>query len=136
MMLITTRKLALGAIVVSLPIAPVSAQSEKPNTVTSSQNQMQKRGSDTASGAARVAKDASVDPVDRFSETRIGHILFYPAHGDRCRRVLFDNATGKTYDAPDINCVSSEMNTRPVPGRPVNQSRDRLDEMSKYFKKR
>ena len=61
--------------------------------------------------------------------------LFYPAGGDSCRRMLFDNMTGTTADAPAVNCVPSEMNTAPVPGQEVNQTTDRVKEMSKHFNK-
>lgn len=80
-------------------------------------------------------KRRSLDPVDRFTETRIGHVLFYPVLGDSCRRMLFDNRTGATYDAESVNCVPSEMNTVPVPGAEVNQTSDRVQSLSKHFKK-
>lgn len=80
-------------------------------------------------------KRRSLDPVDRFTETRVGHVLFYPAGGDSCRRMLFDNMTGTTADAPAVNCVPSEMNTAPLPGQEVNQTTDRVKEMSKHFNK-
>jgi hypothetical protein len=47
------------------------------------------------------------DPVVRFSETRIGHVLFSKASSDECQRVLFDNRTGSYYDAPDLFCGQS-----------------------------
>jgi hypothetical protein len=78
-------------------------------------------------------KRRQLDPVDRFHETRVGHVIFYPVLGEACRRMLFDNATGKTYDAPDVNCIPSEMNTTVVPGQEVNQTKDRVQEMSKHF---
>ena len=49
--------------------------------------------------------------------------------------MLFDNMTGTTADAPAVNCVPSEMNTAPVPGQEVNQTTDRVKEMSKHFNK-
>ena len=79
------------------------------------------------------SKRRASDPVDRFTETKVGHVLFYPVLGDSCRRMLFDNATGRTYDAPDVNCVPSEMNTTPYPGQDINQAKDRVNELSKHF---
>jgi hypothetical protein len=81
-------------------------------------------------------KRRPLDPVDRFTETRVGHVLYYPVLGEACRRMLFDNTTGKTYDAPDVNCIPSEMNTAPLPGQEVNQTTDRVKEMSKHFNKK
>lgn len=81
-------------------------------------------------------KRRSLDPVDRFTETKVGHVLFFPVLGDSCRRMLFDNATGATYDAPSVNCVPSEMNTTAVPGQDVNQTKDRVHELSKHFNKK
>lgn len=81
-------------------------------------------------------KRRALDPVDRFTETRVGHVLFYPVLGDSCRRMLFDNATGTTYDAPSVNCVPSEMNTTVVPGQEVNQTKDRVHELSKHFSRK
>jgi hypothetical protein len=78
-------------------------------------------------------KNRSADPVDRFTETRIGHVLWYPALGDSCRRILFNNVTGATYDAEAVNCVPSEMNTTPYPGQDINQAKDRVNELSKHF---
>src|SRR5687767_1909415 len=46
----------------------------------------------------------STDPVERFKETRIGHLLFSSRGSDDCQRVLFDNHTGAQYEAGAIYC--------------------------------
>ncbi len=44
------------------------------------------------------------DPVARFAQTRVGHVLFAPRAGDHCQRVLFDNQTGVQYEAQSLDC--------------------------------
>jgi hypothetical protein len=72
-------------------------------------------GSVIALGAHRVWQPAAVqasapavavsaDPVVRFTETRVGHLLFAPVGSDNCRRVLFDNKTGALYEAGEMLC--------------------------------
>jgi hypothetical protein len=46
----------------------------------------------------------SADPVVRFRETRVGHLLFSSIESDECRRVLFDNRDGAQYEAGHIYC--------------------------------
>ena len=101
--------------------------------IASGQGTMPGEGSGGQNGPG--GKRQSLDPVDRFTETRVGHVLFFPVLGDSCRRMLFDNMTGTTADAPAVNCVPSEMNTAPLPGQEVNQTTDRVKEMSKHFNK-
>jgi hypothetical protein len=55
-------------------------------------------------GAASLAPD---DPVLRFAETRVGQLLFTSMRSDDCQRVLFDNRTGASYDAPGVFCGQS-----------------------------
>jgi hypothetical protein len=52
---------------------------------------------------ASVQLDSN-DPVARFIETRVGHVLFSPFVGDHCQRVLFDNRTGAQYEARSLDC--------------------------------
>jgi hypothetical protein len=44
------------------------------------------------------------DPVKNFTKTGVGHVLFATTNSDNCRRTLFDNRTGATYEAGDILC--------------------------------
>jgi hypothetical protein len=44
------------------------------------------------------------DPVMRFSDTRVGHLLVASPGTDYCRRMLFDNRTGAYYDGPEVFC--------------------------------
>jgi hypothetical protein len=52
-------------------------------------------------GAAGLSDD---DPVKNFTKTGVGHVLFATTNSDNCRRTLFDNRTGATYEAGDILC--------------------------------
>jgi hypothetical protein len=44
------------------------------------------------------------DPVLRFSETKVGQVVFSSARSDTCRRVLFDNSTGARLEAGEVYC--------------------------------
>ena len=52
-------------------------------------------------GAASLSDD---DPVKNFVKTGVGHVLFATTSSDNCRRTLFDNRTGATYETGDILC--------------------------------
>lgn len=52
-------------------------------------------------GAASLTPD---DPVLRFAESRIGHMLFSSMQSDNCQRVLFNNNTGVSFEAPGVFC--------------------------------
>jgi hypothetical protein len=57
--------------------------------------------------AVRLVGFSELGPGDlavRFSDTRVGHVLFEVDQSDNCRRMLFDNRTGLFYDAKDILC--------------------------------
>ena len=69
------------------------------------------------------------DPAVRFSETQVGHVLFMTANSDKCRRVLFDNRTGRSYWADDILCGQTAEQL-PAPERP-----NRLLEVKKSFQR-
>jgi hypothetical protein len=45
-----------------------------------------------------------IDPVSRFTQTHVGHLLFSSRGSDMCRRVLFDNRTGATREAGVVVC--------------------------------
>jgi hypothetical protein len=45
-----------------------------------------------------------IDPVSRFTQTRVGHLLFSIPDSEMCRRVLFDNRTGAMREAGVVVC--------------------------------
>ncbi len=67
------------------------------------------------------------DPVARFPETRVGHVLFAPRVGDHCQRVLFDNQTGVQYEARSVDCSR--------PAAEVAPTTDRMDALLRTFQK-
>ena len=69
------------------------------------------------------------DPVVRFADTRVGHVLFAGPSSDQCRRLLFDNRSGQYYDAPGVFCG-------PPAETPAEESRvDRMAAVRKSFRK-
>ena len=44
------------------------------------------------------------DPVKRFSETKVGQLLFANAGSDNCQRMLIDNKIGLIYPCGAIEC--------------------------------
>ena len=72
-------------------------------------------------GAASL--DAN-DPVKNFAKTGVGHVLFTAPNTDNCQRTLFDNRTGASYEAGEVNC-----------NRPPEAQNERLQSMSKPFKR-
>lgn len=52
-------------------------------------------------GAASLA---ATDPVVRFSETKVGQLLYASTRSDNCQRALFDNNTGSSYQVETIFC--------------------------------
>lgn len=77
-------------------------------------------------GAGPDYLDAN-DPVARFTETRVGHVLFAPRTGDQCQRVLFDNSTGTQYESQPVDC--GRPSSEPVGGN------DRIGALRKSFQK-
>jgi hypothetical protein len=73
-----------------------------------------------------VQLDAN-DPVARFFETRVGHVLFSPLVGDHCQRVLFDNRTGVQYETRSLDCSR--------PAGEVVASTARIGALRKTFQK-
>lgn len=73
--------------------------------------------------------DAS-DPVVRFSETRVGHVLIPSTQSDQCQRLLFDNRTGAYYDASEVFCGQRLEQAPAVAVMPV-----RLEALMKSFKR-
>ena len=69
------------------------------------------------------------DPVVRFAETRVGHLLFESRAGDNCRRVLFDNRSGGSAEVADIHCG---YESAPAGGA---SSADRIMILRKAFQK-
>ena len=72
-------------------------------------------------GAASLSND---DPVKNFAKTGVGHVLFTAPSTDNCRRTLFDNRTGTTYDAGEMNC-----------GQPPDAQNERLQSLGRPFKR-
>ncbi len=75
--------------------------------------------------------ELSTDPVVRFKETRIGHLLFSSRASDDCQRVLFDNRTGAQYEAGAIYC--GQMPRQVV--AEAASSADRMNALRKSFQK-
>jgi hypothetical protein len=69
------------------------------------------------------------DPTVRFSDTRVGHVLFAMSRSDSCRRVLFDNRTGLFYEASEIFCGQGPDQAVEVIGS------DRLTGLQKAFRR-
>jgi len=67
------------------------------------------------------------DPVARFTQTGVGHVLFSPRAGDHCQRVLFDNRTGAQYDTASVDCAR--------PAAEVVASTDRMGALGRTFRK-
>ena len=85
-----------------------------------------------ASAAAASAPGRGLgpnDPVARFAETRVGHLLFTSSRNEDCRRVLFDNRTGAFYEAGSIYCGHT------LPPMPEVSSSNRLMALRKTFVK-
>jgi hypothetical protein len=70
------------------------------------------------------------DPVKNFAKTGVGHVLFTAMSSDNCRRNLFDNRTGATYEAGEIFCGQAPENGIEA------QSPDRLLSLRKPFSKK
>jgi hypothetical protein len=81
---------------------------------------------DLPTGGAGLSED---DPVRNFAKTGVGQVLFTATSSDNCRRNLFDNRTGATYEVGEIFCGQNPENI------PESQSSDRLQSMRKPFKK-
>ncbi len=77
---------------------------------------------DLPTGGSNLPED---DPVRNFVKTGVGHVLFTAMSSDVCRRSLFDNHTGATYEAGEVFCGQS----------PENESSSRLLSIGKPFKK-
>ena len=82
---------------------------------------------DQPTGNSSLPED---DPVRNFAKTGVGHVLFTAMSSDNCRRSLFDNRTGATYEAGEINCGQNPEHM------PESQSSDRLQSLRKPFNKK
>jgi hypothetical protein len=71
----------------------------------------------------------SGDPLDRFSETRVGQVIFTSISSDSCRRVLFDNRTGEFHEAAEVYCGL------PIEASPAPSSVDRIGTLQKAFRR-
>jgi hypothetical protein len=82
-----------------------------------------------APASASQAIPPDPDPVVRFNETRIGHLLFMLPDGRTCRRVLFDNVSGSHVDAGRVECAPQE------PSQSGAVSAGRFDAIRNSFKR-
>jgi hypothetical protein len=85
-------------------------------------------GSDAAPGQA--GKQAATS--DTFSENGVGKMLFPSARSEFCRRMLFDNRTGKYYEASEIFCGQA-VDQNAEPDKVENPSR--LSAVRKSFQR-
>jgi hypothetical protein len=89
-------------------------------------------GGIASENAVRPVGFAELDPGDptvRFSDTRVGHVLFASARSDNCRRVLFDNRTGSFFEAKEIFCGQRPDQAVEVTGM------GRLSGMQQFFQR-
>jgi hypothetical protein len=82
-----------------------------------------------AKPAAPAADTRPTDPVARFAETGIGHVLFWPHGSDTCRRVLFNNRTGASQEVGEVLCEPDKSDET------VRAEINRLTTLRKAFKK-
>lgn len=75
-------------------------------------------------GASALGGD---DPLLRFTETKVGQVVFSSGRSDTCRRVLFDNRTGARLEAGEMFC--GQTADQIVEAEPQN----RLNSLSKSF---
>ena len=69
------------------------------------------------------------DPVRNFAKTGVGQVLFSASSSDNCRRTLFDNRTGASYEGGEVFCGQNPDHATGA------QSADRLMSMGKSFQK-
>lgn len=81
-----------------------------------------------SAASATAAAPRVVDPVARFQETRIGHMLFSSYNSDICRRVFFDNNTGASFEAGQAECGYSAESAEVV-------RQDRAQQVLRSFRK-
>ena len=72
----------------------------------------------------------TMKPGDRFPETRVGQLLYWPEAGNECRRVLYDNRTSMLQEAGTVACEHVERQAEPPPSEG-----DRLTALRKAFQK-
>jgi hypothetical protein len=69
------------------------------------------------------------DPVSRFADTRTGQVLIENGTTMSCRRVLFDNRTGRLQEAGRIYCGPADEPAQP------DANPDRMQLIRKSFQK-
>ncbi len=81
-----------------------------------------------ADAQGRGAPGVAAAADNGFSGTRVGQLLFSSYRSDVCRRVLFDNRTGFSYEAGRIECgVLAEAAADPA--------HDRAEALRRAFRK-
>jgi hypothetical protein len=92
-------------------------------------------GSGADMGPARAVGGLSTsglpadDPVAQFAQTRVGQLLYAPIASDNCRRVLFSNDTGGSYETTPVHCGPTVGKSEEV------TSGDRIQALRKSFQK-
>lgn len=69
------------------------------------------------------------DPTAQFEQRRVGQLLIASTTSDTCRRVLFHNRTGKSYQAGEVPCGQQPGADTVVSGG------DRMQALRKAFNK-
>jgi hypothetical protein len=89
----------------------------------------------TGTGAGRTTGGLSTsglpsdDPVVQFARTRVGQLLYVPIASDNCRRVLFSNDNGGSYETTPVFCGATVGKSDEV------TSGDRIEALRKSFQK-
>ena len=86
-------------------------------------------------GAGRTTRGLSTDglaaddPVAQFEQTRVGQLLYASAANDNCRRILFSNRSGGSYETTPVSCGPATGKSDDVSGG------DRIQALRKSFQK-
>jgi hypothetical protein len=82
-----------------------------------------------AAVAPHLLSQRSADPVGRFTETRVGHLLVSKDGGESCRRLLFDNRTGEFMEGGQTSCDPASARAQSGAGD------DRMQQIRRSFQK-
>jgi hypothetical protein len=86
-------------------------------------------GAGRTTGGLSTSGLPSDDPVAQFAQTRVGHLLYVPIASDNCRRVLFSNDNGGSYETTPVFCGPAAGKSDEV------TSGDRIQALRKSFQK-
>lgn len=123
---------ALCALFATLLIVTIY-YSREPASMSSSQG-MVGFGAGTGTGPGTGARGLSAeiaadDPVAQFTQTRIGQLLFASQASDNCRRILFDNRSGSSFETSRVYCGQVASTVAQTSGA------DRIEALRKSFQK-